>query len=79
MAFKDMNHFQHMEDPEERKPEELKRAKQGRLKHESKGGGTVSARTYVNSTRLVVGVVWLVIGGLLSYGVYWLVQAFIGS
>lgn len=71
MSFNDMNHFERMEDPEERKPEDLVRRKKGKANFRKKSfGRSVSLRTFKSSAFLVQLFVWIVFITVIGYGTY---------
>ena len=71
MSFNNMNHFEHMEDPEERKAEELIRRKKGKTNFQkSSFGRSVSLRTFKSGTFLVQLFVWVVFLLVVGYGTY---------
>lgn len=78
MSFNQYNQFQRMEDPEDRKAEDIQRSKGDSRKGYKKKSTTksVSLRTFRTGTGLAALLVWVAFLAAVSYGVYLIIQQF---
>ena len=72
-----LNNFEKMEDPEERKPEDLVRKKEAKAEFKKKSHSkSVSLVTFRTGTGIVTLLVWIAFLAIVSYGTYQIVGMF---